>query len=81
LHKFDERIGTFYDYKDRKAGYIVVQNDAGQEVQVPLMSLLVGVIDGTKRTFSDIRELSEAASEIRQQARKMAGTGSRIAFE
>jgi PleD family two-component response regulator len=81
MSKFDERIGTLYDYKDRKAGYIVVQNDTGQDVQVPLMGLVIGVIDGAKRTFSDIRELSEAASEIRQQARKLPGTGSKIAFE
>jgi GGDEF domain-containing protein len=37
IAKFDERIGTLYDYKDRKVGHIVVQNDMGQEVQVPLM--------------------------------------------
>lgn len=81
MQKFDERIGTLYDYKDRKAGYLVVQNDLGQEVQVPLMGLVIGVIDGTKRTFSDIRELSEAASEVRQQARKLPGTGSKIVYD
>jgi len=81
MTKFDERIGTLYDYKDRKAGFIVVQNDMGEEVQVPLMALVIGVIDGSKRTFSDIRELSEAASEVRQQARKLSGTGSKIVIE
>jgi PleD family two-component response regulator len=81
MGKFDERIGTLYDYKDRKAGYIVVQNDMGQEVQMPLMALVIGVIDGAKRTFSDIRELSEAASEVRQQARKLPGTGSKLVIE
>jgi CheY-like chemotaxis protein len=81
MSKFDERIGTLYDYKDRKAGYIVVQNDMGEEVQVPLMALVIGVVDGSKRTFSDIRELSETASEVRQQARKLPGTGSKIVIE
>jgi len=81
MSKFDERIGTLYDYKDRKAGYIVVQNDMGEEVHVPLMALVIGVIDGTKRSFSDIRELSEAASEVRQQARKLPGSGSKIVIE
>jgi len=81
MQKFDERVGTLYDYRDRKAGYIVVQNDSGEDVQVPLMRLSIGVLDGTKRTFSDIRELSEAAAEVQQQARKSGGEpGSRIAF-
>lgn len=80
--KFDERIGTLYDYRDRKAGYIVVQNDSGEDVQVPLMRLAIGVLDGTRRSFSDIRELSEAAAEVQQQARKAGGgePGSRIAY-
>ena len=80
MQRFDERIGTLYDYKDRKAGYIVVRDWKGEEVQVPLMYLIIGVIDGTKRTFSDIRELSEAASEVRQQSRQTEGQGSRMAF-
>ncbi len=80
MQKFDERIGTLYDYKDRKAGYIVVHDAKGEEVHVPLMYLVIGVLDGTKRSFSDIRELSEAAAEMRQQARRGGGEGSRIAF-
>ncbi len=43
------------------------------------MYLVIGVVDGTKRAFSDIRELSEAAVEVRQKARAMEGQGSRIA--
>ncbi len=80
VQRFDERIGTLYDYKDRKAGYIVVLNERDEEVQVPLMCLVIGVLDGTRRTFSDIRELSEAAAEVRQQARRQGGPGSRVAF-
>jgi PleD family two-component response regulator len=80
MERFDERIGTLYDYKDRKAGYISVRNDKGEEEQVPLMYLVVGVVDGTKRAFSDIRELSEVAAEMRQKARLMDTTGSRMAF-
>jgi PleD family two-component response regulator len=80
MHRFDERIGTLYDYKDRKAGYLSVRNEEGEEEQVPLMCLAVGVVDGTKRTFSDIRELSEAAAEIRQKARVKGTSGSRMAF-
>ncbi len=79
MEQLDKRIGTLYDYQDRKAGYIVVKNEKGQETQVPLMYLVIGVVDGTKRAFSDIRELSEAAVEVRQKARAMEGQGSRIA--
>jgi len=80
MQRFDERIGTLYDYRDRKAGYLVVRDAKGEEVQVPLMHLVVGIVDGIKRTFSDIRELGEAAAQVRQQARLAEGPGSRLAF-
>jgi hypothetical protein len=79
MQRFDESVGTLYDYKDRKAGFIVVKNEKGEEVQVPFMYLVIGILDGTKRSFSDIRELSETAAEVRQQARVSGGQGSRLA--
>ncbi len=81
MHDFDERIGTLYDYRDRKQGFLLLQDSAGNEVRVPLMYLVIGVIDGSRRRFSDIRELSEAAARVRQQARSEKGTGSRIALD
>jgi PleD family two-component response regulator len=81
MEQFDKRIGTLYDYKDRKVGYILVKDAKGEERQVPLMYLVIGVIDGTRRTFSDIRELGEVAAAQRQQARTKEESGSRIAFE
>jgi len=78
--QFDQRIGTLYDYRDRKAGYITTRGEDGEEKQVPLMYLIVGIIDGTKRSFSDIRELTEVAAEVRQKARQSKAAGSRIAF-
>lgn len=80
MRDFDERIGTLYDYRDRKQGFLLLR-DATGEVRVPLMYLVIGVIDGSRRRFSDIRELSEAAARIRQQARSEKGSGSRIALD
>ncbi|MBN1485152.1 MAG: response regulator [Chloroflexia bacterium] len=79
IKQFDARIGSLYDYRDRKVGYIVISNEKGEEEHVPLMHLIVGVIDGTKRSFSDIRELTEVAAEVRQKARQIQ-EGERIAF-
>ncbi|MGC8874743.1 MAG: response regulator [Chloroflexia bacterium] len=80
MRDFDERIGTLYDYRDRKQGFLLLRDPAGQEVRVPLMYLAIGVVDGTRRRFSDIRELSEAAARVRQQARLEEGAGSRVAL-
>jgi DNA-binding response OmpR family regulator len=54
--------------KDRRNGYIVVNDEQGNPKQVPLMSLSVGVLTSDDGPFYDIRELSETVESARQQA-------------
>ena len=71
--RFDRDIPLLYSYQDRKMGHMVVQ-DGARSKQVPLMSLSVGVITNAQGPFTDIRELSEVASESRQKARSAGGS-------
>ncbi len=66
--RFDAEIGLHYNYKDRRNGYIVVNDETGAARQVPLMSLSIGVLTSDDGPFYDIRELSETAEDVRQQA-------------
>jgi DNA-binding response OmpR family regulator len=66
--RFDAEIGLHYNYKDRRNGYITVNDDQGNPRQVPLMSLSVGVLTSDDGPFYDIRELSETAEDARQKA-------------
>lgn len=66
--RFDAEIGLHYNYKDRRNGYIVVNDDQGNPRQAPLMSLSIGVLTSDNGPFYDIRELSETAEDVRQKA-------------
>jgi hypothetical protein len=66
--RFDAEIGLHYNYKDRRHGYITVNDDVGNPRQVPLMSLSIGILTSDDGPFYDIRELSETAEEVRQKA-------------
>jgi DNA-binding response OmpR family regulator len=66
--RFDAEIGLHYNFKDRKNGYITTNDDQGQQRQVPLMSISIGVLTSADGPFYDIRELSETAEEVRQRA-------------
>ncbi len=57
-----------YNYKDRRNGYIVVNDENGNARQVPLMSLSIGVLTSDDGPFYDIRELSETVEDVRQHA-------------
>ncbi|MBC7223352.1 MAG: response regulator [Anaerolineae bacterium] len=64
--RFAEGMGTFYSFRDRERGYMVLAGPEG-EVQVPLMSLAVGRIASGAQEFADIREITEAAADARRK--------------
>ncbi len=66
IERFTAKVGTHYDFITRSQGYLVVHDDSGNEVQVPLMSLRVGTLTADDGPFTDIREITEAAAEKRR---------------
>ena len=66
--RFDAEIGLQYNYKDRRNGYIMANDEQGNSRQVPLMSLSIGVLTSADGPFYDIRELSETVEDARQHA-------------
>jgi len=69
VRRFNENVGTHYDFMTRTQGYLVVTDDDGNEKHVPLMTLRVGALTAEDGPFTDIREVTEAAAEARRQAR------------
>jgi PleD family two-component response regulator len=66
--RFDASVGTHYDWQARERGYLVVEDDEGNEAKADLMTLTVGVITADDGPFADIREITEAAADARRQA-------------
>jgi diguanylate cyclase (GGDEF)-like protein len=64
--RFAEEIPSHYNFMDRQQGYIMVPRPEGQE-KAPLMALSVGVVSPKQQSFSDIREITEMAAEVRRQ--------------
>ena len=59
--RFNEEVLTHYNFIDREQGGIRLSDGS----LAPLMSLSIGVVS-SKTTFSDIREITEAAAELRR---------------
>lgn len=64
--RFNEEVLTHYNFVDRERGYIISKNNDGQEEQVPLMTIAIGLVSSDTRGFSDIREITELAAEARR---------------
>jgi PleD family two-component response regulator len=67
VERFNANVGTHYDFKSRMQGYVVTKDDQGNEIQVPLMSLMVGILTAEDGPFTDIREITEDAAEARRR--------------
>jgi PleD family two-component response regulator len=67
VERFNANVGTHYDFKSRMQGYLVTKDDQGDEIQVPLMSLMIGILTAEDGPFTDIREITEDAAEARRR--------------
>ncbi len=72
VERFNAKVGTHYDFMTRSQGYLVTQDDEGNEIQVPLMELQVGTLTSDDGPFTDIREITEIAAEMRRRTQQKA---------
>jgi DNA-binding response OmpR family regulator len=64
--RFATEVLSHYSFMDREQGYIITYDESGQPVKTPLMALSIGVVSPSNRQFTDIREITELASEARR---------------
>jgi len=62
IKKFNEDIQQHYSFIDRERGKLV----HGDE-EKPLMTMLLGAVSSANQKFSDIREITELAAEVRRR--------------
>ena len=65
--RFNDEIGTHYNFMDRQQGYILVPGDGDEVKKYPLMRISCGVVSPSTHVFADIREITELAAEARRQ--------------
>jgi Response regulator containing a CheY-like receiver domain and a GGDEF domain len=65
--RFAEEVLSHYNFIDRQQGYMVAPNKEGVLEKVPFMSLSIGILPSSEHNFTDIREITELAAEMRRQ--------------
>ena len=60
--RFEEAIKSHYNFMDRERGSI--QHEDGSTT--PMMRLSIGIVSDKTQRFSDIREITETAAELRR---------------
>ena len=78
IRSFDKIIPEYYSAEHRAKGFIESINRQGERVQLPLMSVSIGVVTNADATFSDPMEVSNRASEMKKFAKSQVGSVYRV---
>jgi diguanylate cyclase (GGDEF)-like protein len=74
IHAFDQIIPTVYDPEDREKGGVESVSRQGIAGFFPFICISIGVTDTAARSFSHFGELTGAASEMKNFAKKIKGS-------
>jgi diguanylate cyclase (GGDEF)-like protein len=68
---FEKAAPSFYNEKDRQAGYILSHSRQGQEQKIPLLSLSIGVVTNEHRRIEHVAQIGEIGAELKAVAKGM----------
>ena len=74
IEHFDRDILTLYSEEDRKKGYIVTEDSAGEIKRYPVMTVSIGVATTERKGLNDYRLVAEISREVKRCAKKLSGS-------
>ncbi len=74
IEAFDRVIPLYYDREDRERGFIEATDRYGVQRRFPILSLSIATVIATPGRFREHAGLARAAAELKQRAKKVAGS-------
>jgi GGDEF domain-containing protein len=74
IKRIDQGIVEFYNTEDVARNYVVAINREGEEKQHPLISLSMGGVNLLQRKVTTAFEVVDICTEMKQAAKKQAGS-------
>jgi diguanylate cyclase (GGDEF)-like protein len=71
IENFDKTLKDFYSETDFKNGYIIAHDRQGAEIQVPLLSISIGVVTNEFRKIDHVAQIGEIGAELKAYAKSL----------
>ena len=78
IRRFDAVIPTHYSEEHRRQGYIEAISRQGEKVRYPIMSMSIGVVTNSQRSFTDAMQVANLAAEMKKYAKGTSGSIYRV---
>ncbi|MBN1794777.1 MAG: response regulator [Candidatus Omnitrophica bacterium] len=75
IAEFDRLTPLHYDRADRQKGTIAMLNRQGKEMDFPLMSISIAIVNSQNKKVATVAEISERTAEIKRYLKHHAGSG------
>ncbi|MFA5088889.1 MAG: response regulator [Candidatus Omnitrophota bacterium] len=69
IKEFDKIAPSFYNEKDRKAGYIIGKDRQGNEIKTDLLSVSIGVVGSKDQNITHVAQIGEIGAELKKFAK------------
>jgi len=74
VRRFDAVAPSTYDDDDRERGYIVRTDRRGVEMNMPFVTVSIGIVPIARSRFADAVAVSRAAAEVKEIAKRRDGS-------
>ena len=74
VNRFDNEVREYYAKEDLERGYIEVEDRRGEQQKMPLVAISIGIASTEKRQFRHYVEAVNVATEMKQYAKRQAGS-------
>ena len=74
VRSFDAKVPWVYDTVDRERGFIVRTDRRGVEINLPYVTVSIGIVPVTTARFADAVAVSRAAAEVKEIAKRRDGS-------
>ena len=69
IDDFEKTVPSLYNETDRTRGYIIAKDRKGQEQQIPLLSVSIGVVTNEFRKIEHVAQIGEIGAELKSYAK------------
>jgi diguanylate cyclase (GGDEF)-like protein len=75
IARFDATVPSMYDPEDRARGWVETLDRRGRVRRVPFVTVSIGVVPLRRDRFASATEVARAAAEMKEVAKRRAGSG------
>lgn len=71
IDEFEKTAPSFYNEVDRQRGYIIGHDRKGNEQNIPLVSISIGVVSNEARNIEHVAQIGEIGAELKSYAKSL----------